>query len=176
MLRNICDVKQVVAAAAFGVAIASTTWPRGAAAVEVHKCLEQLGTAYQTTPCNFGQREVAVLSIPSSGLAQMVSPSETGRTSAPADRTALGDDGPWLPLRRRTLVAGMLDDEVLNAPDGGVPGRISRTRDGRSWREVWFYQPREGRARVLQFVNGRLTGIIDADAPHASPRPASLEP
>ena len=58
----------------------------------------------------------------------------------------------------------MTDDEVLNAPNGGVPDRIDRARDGRTWRELWFYQTREG-VRELQFVNGRLTSIVDDDAP-----------
>jgi hypothetical protein len=176
MRRNICDVKQVIAAGAVGVAFVCATWPRGAAAVEIHKCLERPGTAYQTAPCNVGEREVAVLSIPSSGWARTVSRTETGRASAPADRSAGDDDARWLPLRHRSVVAGMRDDEVLNAPDGGVPSRISRTREGRTWREVWFYQPREGLARVLEFVNGGLTSIIDADAPHDSPRPDCLAP
>jgi hypothetical protein len=72
------------------------------------------------------------------------------------------------------IVSGMTDDEVLNAPDGGVPSRIDRTRDGRTWRELWIYQTRGGGGRALQFINGRLTSIIDTAASAASVRLALL--
>ena len=62
------------------------------------------------------------------------------------------------------IAAGMTDDEVLNAPDGGVPDHIERARDGRTWRELWVYETRVG-VRELQFVNGRLTSIIEDEAP-----------
>jgi hypothetical protein len=72
------------------------------------------------------------------------------------------------------IAAGMTDDEVLNAPNGGVPSRIERTRDGRNWRELWVYATRGGGSRALQFVNGRLTGVIDDEAGDHSPRLALL--
>jgi len=70
------------------------------------------------------------------------------------------------------IAAGMTDDEVLNAPNGGVPNRIDRARDGHTWRELWVYQTRGG-VRELQFVNGRLTNIIDEEARATTLRLAS---
>ncbi len=71
------------------------------------------------------------------------------------------------------IAAGMTDDEVLNAPNGGVPDRIDRAREGHTWRELWFYQTREG-VRALQFLNGRLTGIVDDGVPAGTLRLALL--
>jgi hypothetical protein len=56
-----------------------------------------------------------------------------------------------MPFRRKTIATGMTDDEVLNTPNGGVPTRISRTRDKRVWREVWIYESRDGAVRELAF-------------------------
>jgi hypothetical protein len=55
----------------------------------------------------------------------------------------------------------MTDDEVLNTPNGGVPTTISRSREGRVWRERWTYALRDGTFRELEFVNGTLTNIVD---------------
>ena len=55
----------------------------------------------------------------------------------------------------------MTDDEVLNTPNGGVPTTISRSREGRVWRERWNYALRDGTFRELEFVNGTLTNIVD---------------
>jgi hypothetical protein len=67
----------------------------------------------------------------------------------------------WLPFRRTVIATGMTDDEVLNTPHGGVPTTISRSREGRVWRERWTYALRDGTFRELEFVNGTLTNIVD---------------
>ena len=148
-------------------------------AAEIHKCAAGGGVAYQTAPCAPGQRELAMampLSVP--GTTDLISANSgsadtdhgTGtagasvRDSARSGTPASAADLRWLPFRPRTIAVGMTDDEVLNALDGGVPDRIDRARDGRTWRELWVYQTR-GRVRELQFLNGRLTSIVDDEAP-----------
>ena len=125
---------------------------------EIHKCAAGAGVTYQTEPCGDGQTEVAVLATPS--RASTVTRDES-RTidSAAAKPPAVRDGAQWLPFRRNAIATGMTDDEVLNTPDGGVPTRISRTREKRQWREVWRYVSRDGSVRELTFANGRLTSV-----------------
>jgi hypothetical protein len=153
---------------------ASSTVSLTAHAAVIHKCAGRSGVAYQTAPCTAGERELAVLAplstsgVPDAPIARAAA-DEPLQHLAPG-ATALVVDARWLPYRRRMIAVGMTDDEVLNAPNGGVPGRIERTRDGRTWRELWVYQTRGGGERALQFINGRLTGIIDDETQEDSLR------
>lgn len=142
----------------------------------IHKCANRGSVAYQTDPCGEGQTELAVLSTPARP-SRSDSPAGARLDSAGANVDGAVSQGTglsqqtvrasaqWLPFRRRTIAAGMTDDEVLNTTDGGVPTRISRSRQGRSWHETWIYESRDGTVRELEFLNGRLTSITrDRDA------------
>ena len=161
-----------------GLAVAFLTASVIAHGAAIHKCAQGSGVTYQAAPCAADQRELAVRAPLSTG-----GPADTSTAAVAADApladfaestlTAPTADVRWLPFRPRMIATGMTDDEVLNAPNGGVPTRIDRTRDGRSWRELWVYQTRDGVARALEFRNGRLTGIVD-DGPAGSLRLALL--
>ena len=140
-------------------------------AAEIRKCVgPHGGIAYQTAPCEAGEREVALL--------RMSSSERDGTVALPVDPPAenlfkrTAPSGQWLPFERRPITPGMTDDEVLNSPSGGVPARIARGRDGRAWREVWTYV-RRGEVRELEFVNGRLASIGDATATYDAVRLAA---
>ena len=179
MRNDPLGVKHRIAPSAI-VALAFLGVSSAVQAAEIHKCAAGSAVAYQTAPCAPGQRELAMatpLSTPGttdSGTATDSGSAYTDhgagsagasiRDSARSGTPASAADLRWLPFRPRTIAAGMTDDEVLNAPNGGVPDRIDRARDGHTWRELWVYQTR-GRVRELQFVNGRLTSIVDDDAP-----------
>ena len=148
-------------------------------AAEIHKCAGPQGRiAYQTSPCESGQREVALLTIRSSARDGTVAvptdpfPERSVNQEPFPDRSLKQNAarGQWLPFARRPIAPGMTDDEVLNSPSGGVPARIARSRAGRAWREVWTYAW-NGESRELEFVNGRLASIGDASA--SSIQPAS---
>jgi hypothetical protein len=55
----------------------------------------------------------------------------------------------------------MSDDDVLNLPGWGRPGRISRVRMSRVWREDWTYGQSATGERHLHFANARLVDIVD---------------
>lgn len=125
---------------------------------DIHKCAADGGVTYQTEPCGDGQTEIAVLTTPSRASSVTHDESRT-MDSAAAKPPVIRQGTQWLPFRRNTIAPGMTDDEVLNTPDGGVPTRISRTRENRQWREVWLYVARDGGVRELTFANGRLTSV-----------------
>lgn len=152
---------------ATGVVVFASTLLVSMAAVgaEIHKCAGSSGAvSYQTDACGFGQRQLALLTVSSAprGDTSRVDPRDepTARASATATQPVRGKQ--WLPYERRSIAPGMTDDEVLNSAGGGVPTRIARSRDGRTWRETWIYETRGGGVRALQFVNGRLESTEDA--------------
>ena len=161
--------------------IASIGWLPVAHAQDIHKCATSSGIAYQTAPCGDGQTEVAV--ITTSRPAARTARSEAHATDAannPERRDATATDAAnklipvrptaqWMPSGRQVIAPGASDDQVLNAPNWGVPSRISRWRDKRAWHEVWLYESRHGDARQLSFINGKLTDI-DAGGPAATTR------
>jgi hypothetical protein len=69
------------------------------------------------------------------------------------------------------LAVGMTDTEVLNLRDRGVPSKIKRSRVARAWCEEWTYFLSADRQELLQFTNGKLTGIDTASISPAMPRP-----
>lgn len=125
---------------------------------DIHKCAAGASVTYQTEPCGDAQTEVAVLTTPSRASSVTRNESRT-IDSAVAKPPVVRHGVQWLPFRRNTIATGMTDDEVLNTPDGGVPTRISRTREKRQWREVWLYVSRDGGVRELTFDNGTLTSV-----------------
>ena len=150
------------AAASLSIAVACATH-----AAEIHKCTDRGAIAYQTSPCAASQTELAVLKTP--GASKVAESTDAMTTRANSERddiravneTSAPRGARWLPFRRKTLVPGMTDDEVLNTPNGGVPTKISRAREGRLWRERWTYALRDGTSRELEFVNGTLMTIVD---------------
>jgi hypothetical protein len=157
------------AKAAFGCVTASVCIASCVHAAEIHKCTGDGPVAYQTTPCGAAQTELAVLQTPDVRTRAEAAESTTSRMSTSGARDAAQwVDAPnasrgtrWLPFRRKGIATGMTDDEVLNTPNGGVPTTISRSREGRVWRERWTYALRDGTFRELEFVNGTLTNIVD---------------
>ncbi len=131
-----------------------------ASAAEIHKCAGGGSVSYQTEACGSGQRQLALLTT-SSDVPRRDAPrvdvgndTGNGRTAGRVTQSIPGRQ--WLPFEHRSVVAGMTDDEVLNSSGGGVPTRITRVRDGKTWRETWIYATRAGAVRTMQFVNGRL--------------------
>lgn len=141
----------------------------GVHAAEIHKCAAGGAIAYQASPCSAAQTELAVLKTPGARRSAESADDMTARASAvdgrddtqPLHATAVSRGSRWLPFRRKAIATGMTDDEVLNTPSGGVPTKISRSREGRTWRERWTYVLRDGTLRELEFVNGTLTNIVD---------------
>ena len=62
----------------------------------------------------------------------------------------------------------MTDDEVLNLPGWGRPGKINRSKSGRAWREEWIYARSAGGEQHLVFVNATLAEINTPPAPEPS--------
>ena len=134
-------------------------------AAEIHKCASASGIIYQGEACGSDQRQLAVLTTVSGASRAetahvYLSSDLSGDTRGDATQPVRGKQ--WLPFEGRSLAPGMTDDEVLNVAGGGVPTRIMRTRDGKTWRETWIYETRAGMVRALQFVNGRLESAEDA--------------
>ncbi|MEP6657869.1 MAG: hypothetical protein ABJC33_11585 [Betaproteobacteria bacterium] len=70
----------------------------------------------------------------------------------------------------------MTDDEALNTPHWGRPGKIVRTREPHAWRETWTYAGGLEGTRRLDFENGRLVAIsIQPERPE-NQRFVSLSP
>ena len=152
---------------ATGVIVIASTLLASAAAVgaEIHKCAGSGGAvSYQTDACGSGQRQLALLTVsnaPRADTSRVDARDEpTARASPNATQPIRGKQ--WLPYERRSIAPGMTDDEVLKSAGGGVPTRIARSREGRTWRETWIYEMRSGTVRALQFVNGRLESTEDA--------------
>jgi hypothetical protein len=131
-----------------------------ASAQEIFKCVSGAGTSYQSTPCTADAFEtrLAPTSVRTDS-ALPAPPRGTGRS--PARRS-----GPW---KHTTLTLGMSDDEVLNMAGWGRPGRITRNRLPREWREEWVYGAETLAERRLYFSNGKL---IDFGARPADDRVA----
>ena len=175
MIMRHADVAISCAATVLGIALAGDLH-----AAEIHKCANRGAIAYQTSPCGDEQTEVAVLTTRDARV-----PAEAGSPQAardePASRSFKRLDaagGPrgarWRPFARMAIAVGMTDDEVLNTPNGGVPTTISRSREGRVWRERWTYAARDGTLRELEFVNGTLASIVDDASQTPSLRLAAL--
>jgi hypothetical protein len=139
-------------------ALAAGTAP-AAEAQDIFKCVEGGATAYQSTPCANGQIELPMTrGVAASGVPH---PRVDGQTSEPVPLPAgppLRIGGPW---RLTTLRLGMSDDEVLNLPGWGRPGRVTRVRMPRVWREEWIYGQSMTGERHLYFANARLVDVID---------------
>jgi len=133
-------------------------------AQEIHKCVSANGITYQGMPCPGSEAQA---SVTASGATQTARPGDFGALPdcAPRPRSP-----PRLPWRQATICAGMTDDEVLNLPGWGRPGRIVRTHEPRRWHEDWSYDARLDGRRHLHFVNGKLVGA-DTDDAEASAAP-----
>jgi hypothetical protein len=123
--------------------------PLAASAQTVFKCVRQGATGYQSTPCADDADET-----------RMVIGASPVRAEAPPralpTRQPLRKTGPW---RHTTLTLGMSDDEVLNLPGWGRPGRITRVRMPREWREEWVYREGSLAEQRLVFANAKLVDI-----------------
>jgi hypothetical protein len=140
-------------------------------AQDIHKCITGNSVTYQAAPCGDRQMELAVLSVPAGkgasvgdagierGRSELPSLPAGDGTAAIAMRNPIVRPPRWIPFARNGIAPGMSDDEVLNTAGAGMPARISRSRDARTWREVWFYLLRDGTVRQLSFTNGKLTDI-----------------
>ncbi|HXR55167.1 MAG TPA: hypothetical protein VN858_00120 [Casimicrobiaceae bacterium] len=145
-----------------------------AAAQDIHKCIAGNAVAYQNAPCVAPSRDAGVLRLP--GYADppqrdgAMSPSNDPVSIAPSDMPVDVSPSPTAPDTKdafpfRTSIAlGMTDDQVLNIPHWGRPSRIVRSGRHERWRETWTYD-RNGETRELAFVDGRLAGIADENAP-----------
>jgi hypothetical protein len=168
------DAAIACAATVLGVALSGDVY-----AAEIHKCANRGAIAYQTSPCGDEQTEVAVLTTrdaraPAESGTSLAARDEPSRSVERVD-TAGGPRGArWRPFARMAIAVGMTDDEVLNTPNGGVPTKISRLREGHVWRERWTYAARDGTLRELEFVNGTLASIVDGASQSPSLRLAAL--
>jgi hypothetical protein len=125
----------------------------------VFKCTDSFGAvAYQGSPCGVQSAQVTLVEprkrepVAESTAAMAAQPqidsSETRSVFA-------GDE----------LIPGMSDTKVLNMRGWGRPQHIARSRVEDGWREDWTYVSRaDGLTRLVQFVNGKVTGIRSQDA------------
>jgi len=120
---------------------------------EIHKCVDDGGTTYQSAPCATGASEP--IRMPTATPARADSPGSSLR-SYPG-REAARKPGPWT---HKALTLGMSDDEVLNMPGWGRPSRITRVRVPREWREEWIYDQGLLAEQRLYFANARLVDIV----------------
>ena len=119
-----------------------------ASAQAIFKCVSAFGeTGYQSTPCAVGSFETRI--APGSARSDFPLPV----TRAAPGRASGRKPSPW---RHTALTLGMSDDEVLNMAGWGCPGRITRNRLPREWREEWVYGVDTQVERRLHFSNGKL--------------------
>jgi len=124
-----------------------------ASAQAIFKCVSAAGeTGYQSTPCAVGSFETRIASA--AGRADLA----VSTTRTAPGRAAARKPGPW---KHTALALGMSDDEVLNMAGWGCPGRITRNRLPREWREEWVYGVDTPAERRLYFSNGTLVEFGD---------------
>jgi hypothetical protein len=120
----------------------------------IYKCLENDTVTYRDTPCeNADATQFIVASIrPEPGPARFEPNAGIATETKPETAPQVLQQSPGLTL-------GMLDTQVLNLRGWGRPGKITRNKSNRAWREEWtYFSPRDGE-RQLQFANGKLTAI-----------------
>lgn len=137
--------------------LCAVAWPIAGHAQAIHKCTAPDGTAYQSTPCGSGSRDIVI----ASGAGERAGP----RPAATPPRRAPDTRGGRV-FWRTSIALGMSDDEVLNLPTWGRPSAITRNKSNRIWHEEWLYRWRIGGTSRLSFANGRLTAVeTDAAEP-----------
>jgi len=151
---------------AFSLSLLFLVYPLSGQAA-IYKCSIDGAITYQDTPCKAGQSAPALVDAPDpASHSNTAGPLVFKRESESRSSFQLAD-----------LVVGMTDTEVLNLRGWGLPGKITRTRDNRAWREEWtYFSPAVGQ-ELLQFTNGTLTAIdTDPKAAALSQRMAQMAP
>lgn len=139
----------------WGLALAGLALAGAAHAGTIYKCAGRGTVTYQSMPC--GSDAAALRVARFGGLPDAAPPPQV----LPADATGAAGRAKAGPWPKRGIALGMSDDEILNMPAWGRPGRIVRTRLARGWQEVWSYQDAWGAERQLVFTNARLADIVD---------------
>jgi hypothetical protein len=125
-----------------------------AGAGTIYKCTGRgVAVTYQSMPCGSDDAERRVARFAGPSDVALPPPLPVDAATVPRAK-----GGPW---PRRPIALGMTDDEVLNMPAWGRPGRIVRSRLARGWQEVWSYPDAWGAERQLVFSNARLADIVD---------------
>jgi hypothetical protein len=134
---------------------------------EIYKCTIDGAVFYQDTPCDAGQTAIALVGAP----VRVPQPNGGGPS------VVRQESQPRSPFQFTGLVVGMTDTAVLNLRGWGRPGKITRSRANRVWREEWtYFSPADGQ-KLLQFANGKLTAInTDPEVSLAPQRIAQVTP
>lgn len=120
-----------------------------AAQAAIYKCTSGGTVSYQDTPCKAGQTGMAL----AAAAVRLPHPNDGGPS------VFNQESEPRSPFQLTGLVVGMTDTEVLNLRGWGRPGKITRSRANRVWREEWTYFSSADGQKLLQFANGKLTAI-----------------
>lgn len=121
----------------------------------IFKCSIDGAVTYRDLPCKAGQ----------SALAFVDTPNQVSHSSSADQLVSKQESDPRSSFQLTGLVVGMTDTEVLNLRGWGVPSKIKRSRVNRAWCEEWTYFSPADRQELLQFTNGKLTGIDTEVAP-----------
>ena len=133
----------------------------------IYRCSIDGAVTYQDVPCKAGQSALTLVDAPDRA--------SHSNSAGPLDSKQESD--PRSSFQLTGLVVGMTDTEVLNLRGWGVPGKIKRSRVDRAWREEWTYFSPADRQELLQFTNGKLTGIdTDSILPVMPRRLAQMTP
>ena len=120
----------------------------------IYKCTEDDTVSYRDTPCDSGgASELVVAMVRTDPAPAMPEPGAAIIAEPKPDVTVR------LAPQASGLTLGMFDTQVLNLRGWGRPGKITRNKSNREWREEWtYFSPQDGQ-RQLQFANGKLTAI-----------------
>jgi hypothetical protein len=116
----------------------------------IYKCTNANAVVYQDTPCKAGQTSLDLAVAP----IRLTEPNNAG----PAEMRQ--EPLPPSQLQSTALALGMSDTEVLNLRGWRRPGKITRSKANRAWREEWTYFSPQDEQKQLQFVNGKLAAIL----------------
>lgn len=139
---------------------------------ELFKCRADGATLYQNAPCG---TDPHIVTASPAAQGPPAAASGAGATTPafvppkphdPRDRPSL--------VSNADLVVGMSDTVVLNRPQWGRPHKIARLRASDGFREEWKYVSRtDGSARILRFLNGKLTAMDYESAPSIAGSPST---
>ena len=120
----------------------------------IYKCTEDDTVSYRDTPCESGGTSELVVAMVRTDPAPTKSEPSAAIVAEPKPDIAVR-----LSPQTGGLTLGMFDTQVLNLRGWGRPGKITRSKSKREWREEWtYFSPQDGERQLL-FANGKLTAI-----------------